>query len=172
MARNEVAKTKTDVENQTLTFTFADTPATVLTLDLNQLSEGLIKRLALHGAKQKIGDSYAGVKGDVKAAIENASRVLEAFLAGEFGVERGEGESASLLEQAYFEVIRDGIPGQREPKPEVTQAETTALLKTKSDDAKKAIRALPAVVEAIGRIQLARANEKAKAATAGTEDLF
>jgi hypothetical protein len=55
---------------------------------IDNLPEHLIPHLVVHGLGQKIGDSYAGVKGDVNAAIQNAQAVIDQLLAGEWNAKR------------------------------------------------------------------------------------
>ena len=54
-------------EGTVLSFKFGND--TVLTVDLSELSEDMQQNLMVHGALQKIGDSYASAGGDFAFAI-------------------------------------------------------------------------------------------------------
>ena len=43
-----------------------------LTLDSNAVSEDTRKQLMLHGISQKVGDSFAGAKGDFASGIQSS----------------------------------------------------------------------------------------------------
>lgn len=70
---------------------------TKLEFDLEKVNGETQRRLALHGASQKIGDSFAGVKGDFGQGIGNAQKVIDQLYAGEWEGER-EGGGPRLAE--------------------------------------------------------------------------
>lgn len=157
MARNQLAKKSIDGSVVTFTFSNGDT----LAVDVDKFSPETQKRLALHGAAQKVGDSYAGAK-TVEDAVSEATQVHTNLLNGEWGRERGESADGSLLEQAYLRVIQQGVPGLKPANPDATLEDARAKISTFTDEQKKNLRKVPAIVEAIGAIQL----ERAKSATA------
>lgn len=86
------AKKSYNDETGVVQITFSDPSGTVVELDTNQCNEDIRTLLMLHGASQKIGDSYAGVKGNHAEGINNAKSVIQQLLAGEWkatGEERG-----------------------------------------------------------------------------------
>lgn len=85
-------KKNVDVNAMTVSFSFAD--GGVRVYDLNELSETIKDRLMLHGAAQKLGDSYAG-----RDDHENCTEaVWEQLMAENWGAERGSGLEDKLAE--------------------------------------------------------------------------
>lgn len=68
-----------------------------LEFDLEKVNGQTQRRLAIHGASQKIGDSFAGVKGDFGQGIGNAQKVIDQLYAGDWEGER-EGGGPRLAE--------------------------------------------------------------------------
>jgi hypothetical protein len=91
MARNDVAKKEIRDDFSGVDFNFSD--GTVLTMMVANVPQSLHNQLMCHGLSQKIGDSYAGVKGNVADAIDNAQTVIELLTAGEWS-EKKEGVAA------------------------------------------------------------------------------
>ena len=86
------AKKTYNDETGIVSITFSDPQGTVVELDTSKCSDEIRTLLMLHGASQKIGDSYAGVKGNYAEGINNAKAVVQQLLAGEWkatGEERG-----------------------------------------------------------------------------------
>lgn len=83
--------------------TFAFTGGHTLECPIAQLPEHIITQLAIHGLSQKIGDSYAGVKGDVNEAIANAESVWECLLGGSFNQKQT--GTGGMLAQAISDVM-------------------------------------------------------------------
>ncbi|RMH12687.1 MAG: hypothetical protein D6698_15020 [Gammaproteobacteria bacterium] len=98
MAR--IAK-KTDLGESGVAIAFGEEGAAgKLTADLSEVSDDIRLKLALHGLKQKLGDSYAGEK-DPAAAFKAASEVWERLKAGEWSSARsGSGGRVGQLAQA------------------------------------------------------------------------
>lgn len=157
MARNAFAKKVVDAESVTFNFSNGQT----LVADLNPLSEDIRLRLALHGLAQKIGDSYAFGAGEVHTAEEAysaASAQYSALCAGDWGRVRGAGsDESTLFEEAYLRVNISGIPGVCPARPEFTLADARAKLAEKTDEQKKSLKKLPAIVAAMGEIRVERA---------------
>lgn len=57
---------------------------TTLELNVYELPEETQKQLMLHGALQKVGDSYAGAKGDFGTGVSSAQSVIDQLKAGEW----------------------------------------------------------------------------------------
>ena len=85
MAR--IMKKNVNAEEMSITFTFADGRSFVAKLE--NYSNEIIDRLALHGMAQKLGDSCAG-KNDAEWLTE-ISAMDERLRNGEWGAERGSG---------------------------------------------------------------------------------
>lgn len=144
-------------EGSVLTFKFGN--GEVLTLDMDELSEEIVKDLAIHGALQKIGDSYASAGGDYAFAMAAASKVMQNLRDGNFNSARAAGEGKQKigeLAQALAEL-------QSKPVSEVTLA-----LEAASDEQKKALRAHPAVKAKVAELRAKKAAEAlAKATNSG-----
>lgn len=137
------------------TFTFGN--GTVLTLDVSSLSEDVQTNLMLHGALQKIGDSYAGAAGDYDFAITQATKVITNLQDGVWKSAREAGESkpkTGELVQALAEI--KGL------EVEVVAAAVEAM----DDEKRKAVRGHPAVKAKIAEIRARKANEAAAKAGA------
>lgn len=104
--RIKVATKDYDVESGSLDIAFSSGAQLSVTLD--DLPEGIVRQLALHGLSQKLGDSYASVKGDVTKAFENASAVLSELKAGNFTKARaaGEGEGKARVGELAEAIAR------------------------------------------------------------------
>lgn len=87
-----------DVDSGIAYFTFGN--GTKLELDSNSLNEEMRKQLMLHGISQKVGDSFAGVKGNYAEGIQNAKDVIEQLLAGEWKAGRDDSARPRLAELA------------------------------------------------------------------------
>jgi hypothetical protein len=72
---------------------------TTLEFDLSKCNDEIRRLLAGHGAKQKIADSYAGVKGDYALGVSNAQDVMNTLYGGDWAQER-EGGGPRLAELA------------------------------------------------------------------------
>lgn len=72
---------------------------TVLEFDTNKVNEETKLDLRCHGASQKIGDSFAGVKGNYAEGIANAQAVIDQLYSGEWTADR-EGGAPRLAELA------------------------------------------------------------------------
>lgn len=104
-ARASVAKKAVAEDQSGVVFTFAN--GHVLTAVANDLPETVRTRLMLHGLSQKIGDSYASVKGIVDDAIENAESVYELLKNGEWSDRaEGVGPRPSMVADAIAEALR------------------------------------------------------------------
>lgn len=87
-----IMKKNVNAEEMSVTFTFADGRSFVAKLE--NYSNEIVDRLALHGMAQKLGDSCAG-KPDVEWLTE--IRAMDARLQnGDWGAERGSGLEEKL----------------------------------------------------------------------------
>ena len=89
-----MARTKKNIDINALTVSFSFADGGVRVYDLNELPEAIKNRLMLHGAAQKLGDSYAG-RDDHEDCTEN---VWSNLMEGNWGAERGSGLEEKLAE--------------------------------------------------------------------------
>lgn len=125
-----------------------------LELNFSDLSEEMKFRLMGHGASQKLGDASAGTE-TVDEAIAETKKVLERLLAGDWKSvrESGAGPKIGLLVEALARVTK------KDP------VECRDVVEQLDDDAKKKLRAHPAVKAAMADIRAER--ERAKLTEGG-----
>ncbi len=138
-----------DLDTGVVYFSFGN--GKMLEFDTNRCSEEIRKTLLLHGASQKIGDSFAGAKQNYAVGIESAQDVIDQLLAGAWRAGRGEGESRPRLAELAEAIARI--------KSVVIEKATVAVEKA-TDEQRKAWR-LNAKVKAV--IAQIRAEKAAKA---------
>lgn len=98
-------------ENQKLVISFSN--GETVEFDGALVEDELTRhRLFMHGASQKIGDSYASVKGDHKQAKANAEEVINLLYSGEWTGER-EGGGPRLAELAEAIAKIKGVDVER-----------------------------------------------------------
>jgi len=136
----------------------------IVSLDLSTLSEEMQSELMIHGALQKIGDSYASAGGDYAFGIAAAQKVVGNLADGNWGSPRASGGGTkSSGELATALALLNG--------KEVS--EVAAALEAATDEQRKALRAHPAVKAKIAELRAAKAAEAlAKAGDAATLPLF
>lgn len=122
-----------------------------LEFDSNRCSDEIRKQLMLHGAAQKIGDSFAGAKGNFALGIESAQDVIDQLYAGVWKAGRGEGDSRPRLAELAEAISRI---------KQVELERATAAVEKATDEQRKAWR-LNAKVKAV--IAQVRAEKAAKA---------
>lgn len=129
-----------------------------LTLDVSTLDESIQTELMLHGALQKIGDSYAGAAGDFDFAIGNATKVIDNLVAGNWKAAREGGEAKPKTGELAEAIARI---------KQIEVAAAAEIVNGLSDEQRKAIRAKDAVKAAIAAIRYEKA--QAKAAKSGDD---
>jgi len=142
-------------EGTTASFTFGD--GTVLSLDVSNLTEEIQTELMLHGALQKIGDSYAGAAGDYAYAKAQAEKVIQNLVDGVWKAAREAGESkpkSGELVQALAEL--KGLEVEA----------VAAAVEAMDEERRKAVRSHPAVKAKIAELRARKANEAAAKAGA------
>lgn len=145
-----------------VSFTFGD--GNTLAIDTNDIPEATLLELAIHGIKQKGGDSFAGAAGDYKFAQDACKRVLDALRNGEFNAGRqstGTG-TPKLGELAEALAAIQGIE----------QADAQQMLEALDDETKKAVRSHPQVKAKIAELRAARAAAAAQKAMGDGKTLF
>lgn len=133
----------------------------VLMCDLNDLTEEMRDRSALHGISARVGDSFAGAAKEsdpVAWAYEQAKATWRAMQGGDWSVRRSEG---SILAEALARVtVR-------------TLEEAVAAIAKLDDEAKKKLAKAPSIKLAVAQIALERATKAAEASSDGdVEDLL
>lgn len=156
MARNMIArKTATD---RKVTFDF--TNGRRLVADVDSLPDDILRRLAVHGLSQKIGDSYAsaGDKGwTVDDCADEAEAVYEALVRGEWN-RRGSSGGTTILAAAIARVL------------DKDEAEVATMLNAMDDEKRKGIEKDARVKAAMAAIKAERAKAKAEAMAGGDGD--
>ena len=168
MAKQTPVATKTvDLEAKTVTITFADD--TFISVALDDLSEEMRIRAALHGLSQRLGDSYAGAGQEpdpIAYAKDAATSVLEAIKNGNWAVRAGGagGPRVTMLAEAIAAASGTDIE---------SVVEMLSNIDSETDEGKKqlaALRSHPAIKKELARIRAERAAEKAaKEAAANAE---
>ena len=161
-----MAKKIVVVETKSVTFEFGEAGSVVF--DLSKVSDEMLTQLALHGASQKGGDSYAGAKAATDGtdidpnewAKSECQRVIDQIYAGEWSVRRaGSGPGITDLARALAEVM-----------PDVTEADAAERLADATREDKAALRKHPAIKAVLERLRAERAAAKAEAAEAAAGD--
>jgi hypothetical protein len=145
MAREK--KASVNVEGTTLKFDF--TTDDLLVFDVTQLSDDIKTKALIHGVRQKIQDSYAGVDADKAYVAANA--VAQAMLDGNWSTRTegtGGGVRTSLLAEALARATGQALDA------------CIAAISTMDDDTKKSVRSHPQVKKAMMEIKLERAREE------------
>ena len=146
-----------DMDTGVVEFTFGN--GKVLTIDSNSVPEETRKQLMLHGISQKVGDSFAGVKGNFVEGVANAGDTIAQLLAGVWKSDR-EGDARPRLAELAEAIAR--IKG-------VELEAATKAVEAGTDEQRKGWRSNAKVKSVIATI---RAEKAAKALEeAGEETL-
>lgn len=148
-SKPKFAEKEYDLDTGEVSFTFGNGKS--LSLNVNELAPEIQKQLMLHGAAQKIGDSYAGAKGNYADALEAASGVIEQLKQGIWRAARGEGDARPRLAELAEAIARI---------KQVELEKATAAVEKATDDQRKTWRSNAKVKAVIAQI---RAEKAAKA---------
>lgn len=157
------------VKDGKLVFTFSDKGDPIV-FDINKAPKVQVE-LALHGASQKIGDSYAGAGGDFAAARKTAQAVIDNLYAGDWKAARAAGEPRLTLIVSALALAT----GQSEEScVAVVEKAMETDEKNGNTDLMKQLRNHPDVKVARTTIQSARAKKQQAAAkdVGNLKDLF
>jgi hypothetical protein len=158
----KIMTTKTpNLESKSVTFSFDD-DGDDLVFELDKCSPEIVTHLAIHGASQKGGDSYAGAK---KATEETGADpidwsraqvqgVIDQLYAGDWTVRQPGGVSVTDLARALSEAT--GAPLE----------DCVEKLSETDKEQKKELRAHPDIKAVLTRLAAERAAKKAEAAEA------
>jgi len=146
MADRKVTKT-VDVDKGTIEFVFATGETEVV--DVTKLPAETQKQLMLHGASQKLGDSYSGEDADKCYTIMMG--VVKNLTEGTWSARAGGGGGARISQLAEALSRAAGEPLES----------CVEKLSAMDDETKKSVRAHPAVQLALGEIKLEKAQADA-----------
>lgn len=147
MADRKVTKT-VDVDAGSITFVFAT--GETETVDVTTLPAETQKQLMLHGASQKLGDSYSGEDADKCHTIMMG--VVKNLTEGTWSARSGGGGGSPRISQLAEALSR----AAGEPLDACVEK-----LSAMDDDVKKQVRAHPAVQAALAEIKLEKAQADA-----------
>lgn len=150
MAERE-RKVSKDVTDTGVNFEFHD--GATLEANLDSLSEDMVKKLAIHGLSQKIGDSYSGE--DAANCQTIAETTWKTLQEGNWSSRTGSGgPRISMLAEALARVTGKEVQ------------ECVAKIAEMDDDTKKDLRAHPQIKAITAEIKLEKAKaEQEKAAS-------
>lgn len=163
--RIKVARKDYDAENGTFSITFADGASSEVQID--SLPSNIVRMLALHGLSQKLGDSYASVKGDVAEAKKRYEAVLTQLQAGEWKQAREGGEGGAKVTELAEAIARFKNAPIEKANAVVAKATDEQVKAWKANAKIKAIIAQIRAEKAAARA--AEAEKKAGENAAGTE---
>lgn len=140
-------------------------PEQVEVVTLADLPEEVRTCAAWHGLSQTLGDTYAGAKGDLTAALDAFQTKFEVLAGGQW-VEKREGvgpkpSSVAAAVKAALEANGETVDDDRM---------AAIMSKLKTAEQRKAAVANPAINAQYEAIKLANAKAKAKAAAAKAKD--
>lgn len=141
-----------DLENQAVVFAFSN--GKVVKLELGKISDVNRVRLALHGASQKAGDSYAGDE-TVEDAIKSCESTIQDLYNGNWSTRSVGSPRSTLLAQAISRISKADIK------------QVVAQLEAMEEEKVKAIAKHPQIKAMINTIK----GEKLAAESAGAPDL-
>ena len=158
MPKQSKAKWEIDTEKFVVNLTILKSGDKVA-FDLNELSDEIVSHLALHGAKQLLGDSFAAKDTDPAKSTATKWATLSA---GEWSAKReGGGPRISML----VEAVAATEFGQGKELSEIATA-----IEAMSKDQQKGLRAHKEVARQVERIKAERAVERAAKAEAAGDD--
>ena len=134
---------KTTLDNG-VSFGFVD--GEILTCALDDLSEDMVKKLALHGLSQKVGDSYSGAQ-TVSEAQQKARAVWESIKQGVWAAKAAAG--GGILAEAVSRALG------------ITLDDAMTRVNALSDDERKALRKHSAIDAAAAEINAEKKRAKA-----------
>lgn len=138
-----------------------------LRVDVSELNEEIRTRLMFHGLLQKVGDSYAGAKGDYAKALESAQSVIDQLKSGEWRAARGEGGTGPRLGELAEALARIKGVTVEEARAAVDAAaalDGTEEQKAAGAEKLKAWRAHPQIKAAIAQNRAVKAQREAQEA--------
>lgn len=151
-----------DLDKKEVYFKFSN--GKVLTMPVGELNTETQVNLMLHGTVQKVGDSFAGAKGDVAKAVAAAQETWDQLKSGVWAAPReGFGgvrigllaDAIARIKKAKVEDVRAALEIPEDASEEKKKAHSEKL---------KTLRAHPKIKAVIAAIQLEQAEAEASAA--------
>ena len=165
----KIASKKMDPEAKTVTIEFSNGKSVKLSLVM--LEPAISTHAALHGLLQKLGDSYAGAKGDVEMAYTQCRVVADQLIDGNWNSPTRTGDGSQAF-QDLVEVLAE-LAAEREE--EISPEEIRGLVKSLDKKQLAGIKKDPRVAHGLAEKDLARkrkALEGEKGVDQATEGLF
>lgn len=147
------AEKEYDLDTGLVTIAFGD--GKKVECNVLELSPEMQKQLMLHGASQKIGDSYAGAKGNFAEAFKSASDIVEQLKQGVWRSARGEGEPVARLAELAEAISRI---------KQVDLDKAKAAVEKATDEQRKGWRSNPGVKAMIAKLRAEKAAAELEAA--------
>lgn len=145
-----------DLDAKVIEFTFSD--GTVITADIGSLSAEIQLQLMMHGASQKLGDSYASAKGNVSEGVASLQKTIETLQSGSWTAGRADGETKPRTTELAEALAR--IKG-------IDIAAAQAAVEAADEEKRKTLRSHPKVKAVIAAIRAEKAARKAEKAEDG-----
>lgn len=146
----KIATINEDLEKQTLVFNF--THGKTHTVNVGDLDEAILRKLAMHGAKQKLHDAYANADGNSTDGEAMFLAVLDTLQSGQWSSrkpgEKGE-EPTGLLAQAVVAAMAKA--GQ-----ELNLDTVRAKLEAMDKSGRAAFRRNPEIAAELARIRASK----------------
>ena len=156
--RIPVAKKDYDVATGDLSVLFGD--GTKREINLGDIPGHVVTHLAMHGLSQKLGDSYASVKGNIQKAIELFDNTLAQLKQGEWAKARGENEGGARVTELAEAIARfKSVPIEKAQQ----------VVANATDENVKAWKASPKIKAVIAQIRAEKAAKRAEEADAEAE---
>lgn len=166
--RIKVARKDYDIDTGTFSITFADGASSEVNIDT--LPSNIVRNLAMHGLSQKLGDSYASVKGDVAAAKAKFEAVLKQLMSGEWKQAREAGEGGTKVTELAEAIARFKNAPIEKANAVVAQASDEQVKTWKANAKIKAIIAQIRAEKAAARAAEAEAKAGAGQTEAAVDD--
>jgi hypothetical protein len=146
----KIANKRMDLEAQTVTIEFTD--GRFVEIPLAALTPEIVLHSALHGLWQKLGDSYAGAKGDVELAYAQCRTVADQLLDGNWNSPTRIGDGGQVFRD-LVEVLVELAKARGE---EISREEIKGLLKDLDKKQLAEIKKDPQVAHGLAEKDLAR----------------
>lgn len=135
---------------------------TVVSVNVNDFDEEIKFNLMMHGLMQKIGDSFAGAKGDYAIGVGSAEKVIAQLQAGQWTASRASGEAKPKTGE-----LVTALANLKGLEPEVV----AVAVEKATDEQRKAWRKHPAIAAEIARMRAEKAAKRAAEATTEGGDI-
>ena len=135
---------------------------TVVSVNVNDLSEDIRNNLMMHGLMQKVGDAYASAKGDFTIGVAAAEKVITQLHDGQWTASRASGEAKPKIGELVTALAT--LKG-------LDPAVVAVAVEKATDEQRKAWRKHPAIAAEIAKVRAEKAAERAAKAQAEGGDI-